>query len=183
MRQMERNGGMVSGSDISASGFSLTAPEPHLHQQLVQRLSPEQHRITQRSGTEAPHCGGFLDEKSAGVYACIVCRLPLFRSEDKFDSGTGWPSFFDSFDHQHIRQKSDESDGMVRTEITCGRCDAHLGHAFPDGPAPTGTRHCLNSLALHFYRQGEPIPRQIPEADEEIPGSDPGLVRAWFGGG
>lgn len=174
---------MVSGSENSASGFSLTTPEPHLHQQLVQRLSPEQHRITQRSGTEAPHCGGFLDEKSAGVYACIVCRLPLFRSEDKFDSGTGWPSFFETFDPQHVCQKSDESDGLIRIEITCGRCDAHLGHAFPDGPPPTGTRHCLNSLALHFYRQGEPIPRQVSEVVEQISEDPPGLARAFFGGG
>lgn len=180
---MEASDDMVSGSDISTSGFPLTGPEPLQHQRLVQRLSPEQHRVTQRSGTEAPNCGGFLDEKSAGVYACIVCRLPLFRSEDKFDSGTGWPSFFDTFDHQHIRQKSDESDGMVRTEITCGRCDAHLGHAFPDGPAPTGTRHCLNSLALHFYRQGESIPRQISEVVEQIAESHSGLARAFFGGG
>jgi len=175
---------VVSGSENSASGFSLTTPDPHLHQQLVQRLSPEQHRITQRSGTEAPHCGGFLDEKSAGVYACIVCRLPLFRSSDKFDSGSGWPSFCDTYDAQHVTRKSDASGGMVRTEITCRRCDAHLGHEFPDGPPPTGIRHCLNSLALHFWAEGEAIPRAIPREITDAPATpDADRAIAWFGGG
>ncbi|MEE2883770.1 MAG: peptide-methionine (R)-S-oxide reductase MsrB [Planctomycetota bacterium] len=172
---------MASGPEISASGFPLVAPEPLHHQQLTRRLSPEQHQVTQKSATEAPFCGGNLAEKSDGVYACVVCHLPLFRSEHKFDSGTGWPSFFDTFDPQHVCQKHDESHGMVRIEITCGRCDAHLGHAFPDGPPPTGTRHCLNSASLHFYPEGQAIAREIPELDDRD--SDPKLARAWFGGG
>ena len=172
---------MVPGPDSSASGFPLTPPESEHRQQLVDALTPEQHHVTQKSGTEAPFCGGFLSEKSDGVYACVVCHLPLFCSEHKFDSGTGWPSFFDTFDPQHVCQKHDESHGMVRIEITCGRCDAHLGHAFPDGPPPTGTRHCLNSASLYFYPQGQEIPREIPEAGGIEP--RPELARAWFGGG
>lgn len=172
---------MVSDPGISASGFPLASPEPEHHQRLIDALTPEQHHVTQKSGTEAPFCGGYLAEKTAGVYACVVCHLPLFRSEQKFDSGTGWPSFFDTFDAQHVCQKQDESHGMVRIEITCARCDAHLGHVFPDGPPPTGVRHCLNSASLHFYPEGQSIPHEIPTGEVVEPG--PELSRAWFGGG
>jgi methionine-R-sulfoxide reductase len=192
MRAVERNIIMSdSPAEISGSGFTLTAPSSSQLQQLVEKLTPEQHHVTQKSGTEAPFCGGHLAEKSAGVYGCVVCRLPLFRSSDKFDSGTGWPSFFDTYDAQHVTRKSDASGGMVRTEITCGRCDAHLGHEFSDGPPPTGIRHCLNSLALHFWAEGEAIPLEIPlEIPREISDAtdapttpDPDLAIAWFGGG
>ena len=140
---------MVSGSEISASDFPLTGPEPLQHQRLVQRLSPEQHRVTQRSGTEAPNCGGFLDEKSAGVYACIVCRLPLFRSEDKFDSGTGWPSFLTPVLEEAIETRPDLRYEDDLTEVVCARCDAHLGHVFEDGPEPTGLRYCINGVCMN----------------------------------
>ncbi|MDE0959881.1 MAG: peptide-methionine (R)-S-oxide reductase MsrB [Planctomycetota bacterium] len=170
-------------SEMSGSGFPLSAPTATQMRELVEKLTPEQHHVTQKSGTEAPFCGGHLAQKNAGVYCCVVCQLPLYRSIHKFDSGTGWPSFFDTFDPQHVTRKSDDSGGMVRTEITCGRCDAHLGHQFPDGPAPTGLRHCLNALALHFHDEGQPISRGIAESAEAPAGPDAELATAWFGGG
>jgi peptide-methionine (R)-S-oxide reductase len=101
-----------------------------------------------------------LNNKQAGVYACRLCGLPLFRSGTKFESGTGWPSFTETYDPQHIREIKDVSYGMERTEIRCIRCDAHLGHVFPDGPPPTGLRYCLNSLSMQFFRSEGDIPQR-----------------------
>ena len=170
---------MSDTSRISESGFPLGPLPTEVLQARIEALTPEQHHVTQKSGTEAPFCGGFLSEKESGVYACIVCQLPLFRSDHKFESGTGWPSFFDVFDQDHVAQKSDESHGMIRTEICCARCDAHLGHAFPDGPPPTGVRHCLNSASLEFFAAGVEIP-QMPEISGD---PEKGLASAYFGGG
>ncbi|HEV2296535.1 MAG TPA: bifunctional methionine sulfoxide reductase B/A protein [Tepidisphaeraceae bacterium] len=116
------------------------------------RLTPEQHRITRTAGTEAAFCGGLLNNKEAGIYLCIGCDLPLFRSDAKFESGTGWPSFFQPVASENVREKPDFSHGMVRTEINCARCDSHLGHLFDDGPRPTGLRFCLNSESLKFVK-------------------------------
>jgi peptide-methionine (R)-S-oxide reductase len=99
----------------------------------------------------------FLDNKKAGVYTCRLCGLPLFRSDTKFESGTGWPSFFAPFDREHIAFIEDTTYGMRRVEIRCRRCDGHLGHVFPDGPRPTGERYCLNSASLSFVDDGQPI--------------------------
>ncbi len=115
-----------------------------------QRLSPEQFRILRGSGTERPFCGVLLDNKQAGVYACAGCGLPLFASDTKFYSGTGWPSFFQPIAPGNVTQRADHSHGMVRVEINCTRCDGHLGHVFPDGPPPTRLRYCLNSESLRF---------------------------------
>jgi methionine-R-sulfoxide reductase len=113
-------------------------------------LTPEQYRITRRKGTERPFCGLFNDHKEPGIYACVCCGLPLFSSDTKFQSGTGWPSFFAPVAEEHVAMEADYSHGMRRVEILCARCDAHLGHVFPDGPKPSGLRYCLNSESLTF---------------------------------
>ena len=134
----------------SGSGHDLGPLSPTERARLAEALTPEERRILLDYGTERPFCGTLLHEKEAGAYACRLCGLPLFRSETKFESGTGWPSFFEPFDPDHIRSVRDASAGMVRTEIRCRRCDGHLGHVFPDGPPPTGLRYCLNSASLQF---------------------------------
>ena len=113
-------------------------------------LTPEQYHIAREQGTERPFCGLLNDEKRPGIYSCVCCGLPLFSSDAKFHSGTGWPSFFQAVRRDHISEIVDKSWGMVRTEINCARCDAHLGHVFDDGPRPTGLRYCLNSESLFF---------------------------------
>lgn len=114
------------------------------------QLTPDQYRITRGKGTEAPFCGTLLDNKQPGTYTCVCCNLPLFTSNTKFDSGTGWPSFHEPVARENVIAHDDTSWGMHRTEILCARCDAHLGHVFPDGPAPSGLRYCLNSDSLTF---------------------------------
>lgn len=118
-------------------------------------LTPEQYRIARSAGTERPFCGTLLDNKKEGVYTCICCGLPLFASNAKFNSGTGWPSFFQPIAPGNVAEKKDFSHGMIRVEINCARCDAHLGHVFDDGPRPTGLRFCLNSESLTFTEQSE----------------------------
>lgn len=114
------------------------------------QLTSEQYRIARGKGTEAPFCGTLLDNHQDGVYACICCGLPLFQSDSKFHSGTGWPSFFRPIADENVVTHTDRSYGMVRDEILCVRCDGHLGHVFPDGPAPTRLRFCVNSDSLTF---------------------------------
>ncbi|MFI0608751.1 MAG: peptide-methionine (R)-S-oxide reductase MsrB [Anaerolineae bacterium] len=114
------------------------------------QLSAEQYKIARGKGTERPFCGTLLDNKKEGVYACVCCRLPLFSSSAKFNSRSGWPSFFQPVAETNVAIEVDRSHGMLRTEILCARCDGHLGHVFSDGPAPTGQRHCVNSESLVF---------------------------------
>lgn len=121
-------------------------------------LTPEQYRVARRQGTEPAFCGAFHDHKKPGRYDCICCRLPLFDASAKFDSGTGWPSFFRPLCPENVVTRKDLAHGMVRTEILCARCDAHLGHVFEDGPPPTGLRYCLNSVSLVFVPASGPAP-------------------------
>ncbi|HRK35992.1 MAG TPA: bifunctional methionine sulfoxide reductase B/A protein [Candidatus Hydrogenedentes bacterium] len=170
-------------------------------------LSPAQFAVVRAKGTERPFCGTLLDNKKTGYYVCVACKLPLFHSGAKFDSGTGWPSFFQPVAKENILEERDVSHGMVRTEIMCMRCEGHLGHVFEDGPKPTGLRFCLNSESLTFVEEadaksvGEEVPTaalaastektEVPKAVTRLPlpandfpkADAPGESKAVFGGG
>lgn len=151
---------------LSASGFDLTPPDTQSRRRLEESLNEEERRVLLHHGTEAPFCGGLLNQKKPGVYCCRLCGLPLFKQAAKFESGTGWPSFTAPFDPKHVVSVEDNSYGMRRIETRCARCDSHQGHVFPDGP-PTGggLRYCINSVSLQFVSDGEPLPDPLSRSD------------------
>ena len=159
MTTTQSTGSIVPLKVVSTNGTIVgPVPMPRLEltdEEWKQRLDPEAYRILRNAGTEPAFCGTLLDNKKQGVYACAGCALPLFSSDSKFTSGTGWPSFFKPVAGENIAIKQDRSYGMVRTEILCARCDGHLGHVFNDGPEPTGLRFCVNSESLNFTEAGE----------------------------
>lgn len=152
-------------TERSQSGYDLTPPNPDERRRLELDLSPEEKRVLLHHGTEAPFCGGLLSESRNGLFCCRECGLPLFEYKTKFDSGTGWPSFYAPVDPDHVREVKDTSYGMVRIETRCARCDSHQGHVFPDGPPPTRLRYCINSVSLSFVANGESLPDPLERGD------------------
>ncbi len=145
--------------------FDLTPPTDLERQRLEAGLTPAEAEVLLRHGTEAPFCGGLLDNKVDGVYCCRLCGLPLFRAHTKFESGTGWPSFYAPIDEANVKAVKDVSYGMVRIETRCARCDSHQGHVFPDGPPPTRLRYCINSVSLEFVASGQPLRDPLGRGD------------------
>jgi peptide-methionine (R)-S-oxide reductase len=163
---------LIEGAIMTA--FDMTPPTETQRREITAGLMGDERRVLLEHGTEAAFCGVFLDNKKHGIYTCRFCGLPLFRSNAKFDSGTGWPSFFKPYEESHIKRIRDTSYGMVRVEDVCARCGSHLGHVFPDGPPPTGERHCLNSVSMGFTETGNALPdvlkRGAPEGAPDAGG-------------
>jgi len=168
------NATQTKGPVYSRSAYNVTPYTQDKIDELAKKLTPEQAKVILKKGTEPAFCGDLTDNHKDGTYICRLCGLPLFKSDAKFNSGTGWPSFFQPFDKAHIHYEKDTAYGMVRIETTCARCGSHLGHVFEDGPEPTGLRYCMNSVSLDFVEQGQ----DLPEASRPVK-----TASAYFAGG
>lgn len=168
------------GRRVSDAGYDITPLPSAQIDRLAENLTEEQAKIILKKGTEQAFCGNLLDNKKDGTYVCRLCKLPLFSSESKFKSGTGWPSFFQPVDEAHVHTERDTTLGMVREEILCARCDGHLGHVFEDGPKPTGLRFCVNSASLEFVDASAPMPEQ---ATAPVASNESEYEKAYFAGG
>lgn len=165
---------------ISQSGYDVTPTPDGMNRALAADLEPLVRSVACEAGTERAFTGNFWDTKEEGTYVCVVCGLPLFSSNSKFDSGCGWPSYYEPIDPEHTVHVTDDSHGMIRTEVRCARSGTHLGHVFDDGPPPTGNRFCINSASLTFVPQGQEIPSLRNPLPPEA-ASEPGI--ATFGAG
>ena len=150
---------------MPTADFDLSPPTAEQRRTLEASLTREERNVLLNHGTEQPFCGVLLNNKKPGVYCCKLCGLPLFTANQKFESGTGWPSFTAPFDPKHLVTVDDTSFGMRRTEIRCARCGSHQGHVFPDGPPPTRQRYCINSVSLEFVESGEKLPDKLQRGE------------------